>query len=557
MCRRASSAPSRGGGWRCPPGLPDNVRALVASFYRVIRRGHLAVAATILATVVIATEPPRLASADQDADVETPEASHDSLVSCQADRADDIDGSRHRGDQDANGVLDGDGEACANADVLILFDRSWSMVEWGHYDDARDTIVRIAARAGDERVNVIGFPSPPARQGNKKLGLQRRLKRREKHDPCTVGVISTPAQVEDWPTPTRGEQTPLLHAFAAAATIIAAKPRGVSTRLVVITDGFHDCDGVGARYGMEKLASLLEERLVGVRDRLLAAPEIQYVGKLRIQEADDLQAALDRLFTQPACRELEERTLNVPPTGPPVPPTPPEAPPPVPPDRLLPPQIEFVDVVAVGDADGWSCSGVLVGPVLAAARASDSFVLTARHCLPADRVAFGATTARGSDTRDVVEVIEHPDEDIDAALLRLAHQVGRRTHPHRVAGDDSPPAGHVRLVGFGADETSGRRGAGDVRVTDLLTTGWGCDARSAPTTGCLPGRELMVRGNGGLDACRGDSGGPVYEQIGCSWRLIAITSRAVASARRVCGDGGIYTRLDAIASWIQATTEEP
>ncbi len=65
-------------------------------------------------------------------------------------------------------------------------------------------------------------------------------------------------------------------------------------------------------------------------------------------------------------------------------------------------------------------------------------------------------------------------------------------------------------------------------------------------------------GTGGVDTCRGDSGGPLMELIGdgvgerrvCRWRVVGVTSRPVASARVVCGHGGIYTRVDRVRPWI-------
>jgi hypothetical protein len=37
--------------------------------------------------------------------------------------------------------------------------------------------------------------------------------------------------------------------------------------------------------------------------------------------------------------------------------------------------------------------------------------------------------------------------------------------------------------------------------------------------------------------------------------LVAITGRAIAGARCPCGAGGVYTRVDSLARWIDATLE--
>jgi secreted trypsin-like serine protease len=59
------------------------------------------------------------------------------------------------------------------------------------------------------------------------------------------------------------------------------------------------------------------------------------------------------------------------------------------------------------------------------------------------------------------------------------------------------------------------------------------------------------RSNGTVaDTCFGDSGGPVYVvNANGSHTLLGITSRGIGN---VCGNGGIYTRIDAHRDWILA-----
>ncbi len=52
------------------------------------------------------------------------------------------------------------------------------------------------------------------------------------------------------------------------------------------------------------------------------------------------------------------------------------------------------------------------------------------------------------------------------------------------------------------------------------------------------------------DSCNGDSGGPAYVYQRGRWLLAGATSRATRSAVRPCGDGGIYTTVDAYRDWI-------
>ena len=92
------------------------------------------------------------------------------------------------------------------------------------------------------------------------------------------------------------------------------------------------------------------------------------------------------------------------------------------------------------------------------------------------------------------------------------------------------------------------------RRDSVAVFGWGCDAARAAAFACDPVREMVIARRGDTDTCNGDSGGPVLELVGGSYRLIAITSRAVPSTVERCGDGGIYTRVDGIADWISSTT---
>lgn len=202
---------------------------------------------------------------------------------------------------------------------------------------------------------------------------------------------------------------------------------------------------------------------------------------------------------------------------------------------------EFLDVAAVGGPKGYGCTGVLVAP---------RWVLTARHCLPATRVLFGGSIKAGMLVTPVLETVVPPDGAVDLALLRIATSPSVTPRTRRTPAATNVPAGLMRIVGFGASDADGALGAGVKRTADVPVFGWGCDEARATAVGCRPGGEMILGRHGEADTCNGDSGGPMFERDNGSFRLIAVTSRPLAGAVHRCGDGGIYTRVDRAATWI-------
>lgn len=212
----------------------------------------------------------------------------------------------------------------------------------------------------------------------------------------------------------------------------------------------------------------------------------------------------------------------------------------------------FSDVVAVGRATSWHCTGVAVSPRL---------VLTARHCLPATHVLAGPDVRQGGPVGRVVETYLPLDESLDAALLRLDQPLAVRLHVRRRDSDSMAPVGVARLIGFGAIDPQGSYGFGRKHHTDLPISGWGCDDSRSAALGCSPGSELAIPASGGRDTCDGDSGGPVFELVRvarpcCPWRLVGITSRPLATSSSRCGGGGVYIRADRLDGWISKTIRQ-
>jgi endonuclease G len=59
------------------------------------------------------------------------------------------------------------------------------------------------------------------------------------------------------------------------------------------------------------------------------------------------------------------------------------------------------------------------------------------------------------------------------------------------------------------------------------------------------------------DTCKGDSGGPFFlaDSRG-RWFLAGVTSRGTDLATTMCGDGGLYVRVDKYLDWITKTMKK-
>ncbi|MFT5682372.1 MAG: secreted trypsin-like serine protease [Myxococcota bacterium] len=203
------------------------------------------------------------------------------------------------------------------------------------------------------------------------------------------------------------------------------------------------------------------------------------------------------------------------------------------------------------------CTGVLIAPDL---------VLTAGHCYGGiSHVLLGSTDWYGEegDFYEVKKSVKYGDvyDGVDITLLILESETDyepRIIATDCILDDHLVDGAEVAVVGYGNTLPNGNGDTSELNEGFTVVQDHDCseDYIEGIYTGCnpavSPGGEIAAGGNG-VDACFGDSGGPLYLMTDEGAFLVGITSRAYAGApgNAPCYYGGIYGRPDYIIDWIE------
>ena len=205
-------------------------------------------------------------------------------------------------------------------------------------------------------------------------------------------------------------------------------------------------------------------------------------------------------------------------------------------------------VVMLTGSHGTFCSGVALGREI---------VLTAAHCvLPgANYKLVEFDGARQPALKDLAVIARHPDFDVNAVLRHRVTAdlaLAKLAAPLKVVPAVLAPAGgsvaagdRFVVAGYGVAVHGDGKTGGTVRAATLVATG-------QPGTLQIRLADPATKGErAGLGACTGDSGAPVYRDVGGALAVIGVVSWSTGPAlSEGCGGLTGVTPLVRYRAWL-------
>jgi len=199
----------------------------------------------------------------------------------------------------------------------------------------------------------------------------------------------------------------------------------------------------------------------------------------------------------------------------------------------------------------------------------DETVLSAAHCFPNSaitHVRLGehdiSTTSDGASPIDIRISRTTPHASFsstslknDIAIVKLSQKVNFNNRIKPIClpatgfrGTDLTRFGTAEIIGWGST-AQGQGTTTALREAAVpLTSTSSCNAAYNSVQRITIGDDQVCGGNGDVDTCTGDSGGPLMIRQNGRWFVIGITSFGVGCANE--DFPGVYTRVDNFMNWI-------
>ncbi|HJN72663.1 MAG TPA: trypsin-like serine protease [Myxococcota bacterium] len=198
------------------------------------------------------------------------------------------------------------------------------------------------------------------------------------------------------------------------------------------------------------------------------------------------------------------------------------------------------------------CTGTLIAP---------DVVITAGHCVGGiTHVILDSTNYYNNGEKIRVRSSHEYSNSwgtVDVAVLVLEEET---TIEPRVIAQDCildtylADGADVQIVGYGATDIWGTVYTSTLMEATSTVADHDCtDMWRGCNYAVSPGGEIAAGGEG-VDACYGDSGGPLYLLTPEGHYLVGVTSRSYANVYAPCEEGGIWGRPDYVVDWIEEKT---